>query len=102
MIPWFSYYFTLKFGVKLAEIGIVFAVSQVGMALAFLIIPKVAEKIGSVRTIVYSQATSIMVLLFDFCFTQLHNCIHFLSNTGYLDEHDRPGLLIFPYGSIEE
>jgi len=63
MIPWFSYYFTLKFSVNLAEIGIVFAVSQVGMALAFLIIPKVAEKIGSVRTIVYSQATSIMVLL---------------------------------------
>lgn len=63
MIPWFSYYFTLKFGVNLAEIGIVFAVSQVGMALAFLIIPKVAEKIGCVRTIVYSQATSIMVLL---------------------------------------
>lgn len=26
MIPWFSYYFTLKFGANLAEIGIVFAV----------------------------------------------------------------------------
>lgn len=63
MIPWFSYYFTLKFGVNLGEIGIVFAVSQIGMAIAFLIIPKVAEKIGSVRTVVYSQATSIMVLL---------------------------------------
>ena len=63
MIPWFSYYFTLKFGVNLGEIGIVFAVSQVGMAVAFLLIPKVAEKIGSVRTVVYSQATSILVLL---------------------------------------
>jgi MFS family permease len=63
MIPWFSYYFTLKFGVTLGDIGIVFAVSQVGMAIAFLIIPKVAEKIGSVRTVVYSQATSILVLL---------------------------------------
>ncbi len=64
MIPWFSYYFTLKFGVNLAEIGIVFAISQIGMAIAFLIVPKMAEKIGNVRTIVYSQATSILVLLF--------------------------------------
>lgn len=63
MIPWFSYYFTLKFGVDLGEIGIVFAVSQVGMAVAFLIVPRIAERIGSVRTIVYSQATSILVLL---------------------------------------
>lgn len=63
MIPWFSYYFTLKFSVNLTEIGILFAVSQVGMAIAFLIIPKIAERIGSVRTIVYSQATSIVVLL---------------------------------------
>lgn len=63
MIPWFSYYFTQKFGVNLAEIGIVFAISQIGMAIAYLIVPKMAEKIGSVRTIVYSQATSILVLL---------------------------------------
>jgi predicted MFS family arabinose efflux permease len=63
MVPWFSYYFTLKFGVNLAEIGLVFAVSQMGMAIAFLLVPKMAEKIGCVRTIVYSQATAILVLL---------------------------------------
>lgn len=63
MVPWFSYYFTLKFSVNLAEIGILFAVSQLGMAIAFLVIPKIAEKIGNVRTIVYSQASSIVVLL---------------------------------------
>lgn len=63
MVPWFSYYFTLKFGVNLAEIGIVFAVSQTGMAIAFLLVPKMAEKIGCVRTIVYSQAIAILVLL---------------------------------------
>ena len=63
MVPWFSYYFTLKFNVNLAEIGILFAVSQFGMAIAFLLIPKIAEKIGNVRTIVYSQAASILVLL---------------------------------------
>ena len=63
MVPWFSYYFTLKFSVNLAEIGILFAVSQFGMAIAFLLIPKIAEKIGNVRTIVYSQAASILVLL---------------------------------------
>ena len=63
MVPWFSYYFTLKFAVNLAEIGILFAVSQLGMAIAFLVIPRIAEKIGNVRTIVYSQASSILVLL---------------------------------------
>ncbi|MDH5461881.1 MAG: MFS transporter [Candidatus Bathyarchaeota archaeon] len=63
MVPWFSYYFTLKFSVNLAEIGILFAVSQLGMAIAFLVIPKIAEKIGNVRTIVYLQASSILVLL---------------------------------------
>ena len=63
MVPWFSYYFTLKFSVNLGEIGLLFAVSQLGMATAFLIIPRIAEKIGNVRTIVYSQASSILVLL---------------------------------------
>jgi MFS family permease len=63
MIPWFSYYFTLKFAVNLAKIGAVFAVSQIGMAVAYLLVPKMTEKIGCVRTIVYSQATSILTLL---------------------------------------
>jgi len=63
IVPWFSYYFTLKFGVNLAEIGVVFAVSQIGMAVAYLLVPKITEKIGCVRTIVYSQATSILTLL---------------------------------------
>ncbi len=63
MIPWFSYYFKLKFSVNLAEIGVVFAISQIGMAIAFLIVPKLSEKIGNVGTIVYSQATSILALL---------------------------------------
>lgn len=63
IVPWFSYYFTLKFSVDLAEIGVVFAVSQIGMAVAYLLVPKIAEKIGCVRTIVYSQATSILVLV---------------------------------------
>jgi predicted MFS family arabinose efflux permease len=63
IVPWFSYYFTRKFGVNLGDIGVVFAVSQVGMAAAYLIVPKMAEKVGSVRTIVYSQATSILVLV---------------------------------------
>jgi len=63
MVPWFSYYFTLKFGVNLAEIGVLFAVSQMGMAIAFLLVPKMAEKIGCVRTIVYSQVIAILVLL---------------------------------------
>jgi len=63
MIPWFSYYFGRKFSVELGEIGVVFAVSQVGMAIAFLLVPKMVEKIGCVRTIVYSQATSILTLL---------------------------------------
>jgi len=64
MIPWFSYYFNKKFGVNLAEISVVFAISQTGMAIAYLIVPKMVEKIGSVRTIVYAQSTSILVLLF--------------------------------------
>jgi len=63
MIPWFSYYFTRKFGVNLAEVAVVFAVSQVGMAIAYLIVPKMVEKIGSVRTVVYAQATAILTLL---------------------------------------
>ena len=63
MVPWFSYYFTRKFSVNLAEIGIVFAISQIGMAIAYLTVPKMVEKIGSVRAIVYVQATSILSLL---------------------------------------
>jgi len=63
MVPWFSLYFIAKFGVNLGEVGIVFAVSQVGMAIAYLLIPKMVEKIGCVHTIVYSQWTAILSLL---------------------------------------
>jgi len=63
MIPWFSYYFIKKFSVNLGEVGAVFAISQIGMAIAYLTIPKIVEKIGNVRTIVYTQGTSIMTLL---------------------------------------
>lgn len=61
--PWFSLYFTKKFGVALSLVGVTFAVSQIGMAISSIIAPKIAEKIGSVKTTVYTQGAAIAALI---------------------------------------
>jgi MFS family permease len=63
IVPWFSYYFLQKFGVSYASTGAVFAVSQGGMAVSFLLSPKLSERIGNVNAVVVTQIVSIMALV---------------------------------------
>jgi len=63
ILPWFSYYFLVKFGVKLSEVGVLFAVTQALMALGYVSASKLASRLGSVRTAVACQVISVGALL---------------------------------------
>jgi len=62
-VPWFSYYFFVRFKVRLSELGLLFAVAQSFMALGNVSASKMASRLGSVRTVVACQLASIGALL---------------------------------------
>ncbi len=63
VIPWFSYYFSVRFGVSFSELGLLFAVSGALMALGYLSASKLAKKLGDVRTAVVCQLASLGAML---------------------------------------
>ncbi|RLI36154.1 hypothetical protein DRO60_06105 [Candidatus Bathyarchaeota archaeon] len=63
VLPWFSWYFFVKFGVLLSEIGVLFAVTQGLLALGNFMASGMASRIGSVRTAAACQLASVAVLL---------------------------------------
>ena len=64
-IPYMGLYFNLKFGTSLESIGGLFALQQLLMAMGMFSIPILADRIGSVKTIVSfnGSATALMVAL---------------------------------------
>ncbi|MGC8581150.1 MAG: MFS transporter [Thermoplasmata archaeon] len=63
IVQLFSLWFYLRFHVGGSFLGPLFAVSNLFVAVAFLISPLVVEKIGPVKTIVYTQWSSVVLLL---------------------------------------
>jgi len=63
IIPLFSLWFYLKFGLEGMILGPLYAVSSAVMAVAFLIAPKLAKTIGTVNTIVSTQAAATLLLV---------------------------------------
>jgi len=63
IIPLFSLWFYLKFHVGGSFLGPLYASASVVMALAYLIAPKLAEIIGTINTIVYTQALATLLLV---------------------------------------
>jgi MFS family permease len=63
VIPWFQVYFRLKFDASYSNIGYVFALQQFVLALSILLMPKIADRTGSVNTIVITQGLAIIVLV---------------------------------------
>ena len=63
VIPWFSYYFYVRFGTRLTEIGFLFAITQALLALGSLSAYGLASRIGDVRTAVLCQLASVGALL---------------------------------------
>jgi len=63
VIPLFSLWFYLRFGVGGPVLGPLFAISNATLAFSYLISSKLAGAIGSVRSLVLCQALAIMLLV---------------------------------------
>lgn len=63
VIPFMQLYFMIRFDAPMALIAMVFSITSVLMALSYLFVPKLAERIGSIRTIVFTQGISIFMLV---------------------------------------
>ncbi|MCS6784634.1 MAG: MFS transporter [Candidatus Caldarchaeum sp.] len=63
VIPLFSYWFFLVFGVDETVLAPLFGISNVALFFSFLLAPKLAEIFGTLRTIVVSQAVSTVLLV---------------------------------------
>ncbi len=59
----FSYYFFLRFGLDLASLGTIFALTQFVTALSFLLAERIARRIGLLRTMVFSHVPSNVFLI---------------------------------------
>src|SRR3990167_9344041 len=65
--PLISYWFYLRFGVDLKALGVLFFLSYLLAAISFLVAPLIAQRIGVVRTMVFSHATaSVFYLILPF------------------------------------
>jgi MFS family permease len=63
IVPLFNVFFETKLGANKAEIGTVFALGQIGVAIGTLLMPAVAEKLGKVKTISTAELLSIPFIL---------------------------------------
>ena len=63
VVPWFSYYFWRRFGVKLSSIGFLFAATQALLALGSLSAYGLAIRLGDIRTAVLCQLVAVGLLL---------------------------------------
>jgi Na+/melibiose symporter-like transporter len=63
IVPLFNVFFTSKLGATKAEIGTIFALGQIGVAVGTLLMPAVAERLGKVKTISSVQLLSIPFIL---------------------------------------
>lgn len=59
----FSLWFYLKFHVNVDVLGPIFSVSQIVTAFASITTPSIARKIGEIRTIVFTEALSVIILI---------------------------------------
>ncbi|ABW02076.1 MFS transporter [Caldivirga maquilingensis] len=58
-----SYWFYIRYGVSLRELGVVFMIVNVVTALSLIIAPLIAERIGNLRTMVYTHIVSNVFLI---------------------------------------
>lgn len=63
IIQLFPLWFYLKFGINVDILGPIFAISQIVTSAASFTTPYIASKIGSIRTIAFTQAASIVILI---------------------------------------
>ena len=63
VVPWFSYYFSTRFGVRFSELGVLFAAAGIFTSLGYISAPKLAKKLGDIKTAVICQLASLSAML---------------------------------------
>jgi MFS family permease len=63
VIPFMQLYFTMHYKAPMSIVASVFSITSLLMAISYLLVPKLAERIGSIRTIVFTQGVSIVMLI---------------------------------------
>jgi len=63
VIPYFQVYFELRFGVPVEVIAVAFMFNSLVMAAALLLIPKAAERLGSMHATMATQIGAILLLV---------------------------------------
>lgn len=63
VIPLFSYWFFLRFGVEEDVLAPLFSISNLMLLFSFLLAPRLADRFGTVRTIVVTQMSSTLLLV---------------------------------------
>ena len=63
VIPYFQIYFELRFDVSIELVAIAFTLNSLVMAAALLLIPKAAERLGSIRATLTTQVGAIVLLI---------------------------------------
>lgn len=64
VIELFSLWFFLRFHVVGNVLGPIYAISSITLAISFFVAPYLAEKIGSIKTIVLTQILAVILLIF--------------------------------------
>lgn len=63
VVPFFQVYFVWRFNTPISAIGVIFSITDFIWGVAYLFMPYVAEKIGSVKTVALAQTLAIIALI---------------------------------------
>lgn len=63
VIPLFSYWFYMRFGVDETVLAPLYLIANFMLVISFLLAPRLADIFGTIRTIVYSQAVATALLI---------------------------------------
>ncbi|MGC8565355.1 MAG: MFS transporter [Thermoplasmata archaeon] len=58
----FPYWFYLKYGINVDVLGPIFAISQIVTSFATMVSPWLASKMGEIKTIVFTESLSVLIL----------------------------------------
>ena len=85
-----AYWFNVRYGINLKELGAIFFVVDIIMAISIMVTPFIAKKIGLVRTMVYSHIPSNVFLMLIPVFPNVFLSLFFLFLRQSLSQMDVP------------
>jgi MFS family permease len=100
-IPFIPLYMNLQYGASDAVIGNTLAISNAVIAIAFLVSPRIVDKIGAVKSIVVTQGLSILPLLILPQLIDVESFIVFYSIRAVLMNMASPVITSYMMGVVE-